>query len=141
MLLFELRDPALSTSVIRRHFDEISNAGLIRKYLPPMYRRNLGAHEHALALIETRDDPAWLEDWRGVDILAAEYDRASRQGTMKLSATDRCRLQLGGVRPRQVALARQSIPQVKSADAVGWSHVGSRLRMLLPHGGSLGISY
>jgi len=141
MLLFELRDPAIATATIRRQFDEVQKADLIRRYLKPSNRRNIAANEYVLALLETRDDPAWLEDWEGCDIDSAEYDRPSRRVRLAVRAPAACRLQFGGRKPKRVELEGRVLSQNAGSNTSGWDYDGGRLIVRLPRGGPLVIGY
>jgi len=140
MLLFELRDPAIPTATIRQQFQPIQQADLIRRCLKGFYGRWNAAHEYVHALLETRDDPAWLEDWSGGDVLSADYDRATRQATLRWTARGHGRLQLGGAEPRKVELDGRGLPRAAGTDA-GWSYEDGRLRIRLPRGGTVAVFY
>lgn len=136
MMLFELRDSAVNTATVRRHFEEIRQGDLIRRFLKGFYGRWNAAHEYTAALAETRDDPAWLEDWIGADIISAEYDRDARRAVLKLTAPGKCSLQLGGAEPKRVTFNGQSL-----ARPTGWSFARGRLSISLPSGGVVEVGY
>jgi len=136
MMLFELRDPAVATATVRRHFEDIRQGDLIRRFLKGFYGRWNAAHEYAAVLVETRDDPSWLEDWTGADIVSAEYDRGARQATLRLTAPGKCGLQLGGTEPKRVTFNGQPL-----AGATGWSFTRGRLLISLPSSGVVEIGY
>ena len=140
LLLFLLRDPAADTASIRRDFDEIARSDLIRKYLRPMYRRNNASHEYASALLDTRDDPVWLEDWRGATVLAAAYDRSARCATLRLAGREACQVWLGGAEPVSVKLDGGSLRKTQGRGE-GWSYARGALHVVLPRAGMLEVHY
>jgi hypothetical protein len=141
MLLFELCDPSVDTATIRRHWEAIEKGDLLRRFLSPMYGRWIAAHEYAHALVETRDDPAWVDDWLNAEIVSAEYHRAQRQAVIEVKADGENHVDLGGKRPRRVALDDRELPPVDSDTATGWHYRQGRLRIVLPHGGKLVIEF
>lgn len=140
MLLFELRDLAVPTAAILQQFEEVEKADLIRRHLRGFYGRWNAAHEYAHALLETREDPAWLEHWSGGDVLSADYDRATRQATLRWTARGPGQLQLGGAEPRKVELDGRGWPRTAGTEG-GWSYEAGRLLIRLPRGGTVAISY
>jgi hypothetical protein len=141
MMLFELRDPAVDTATLRRHWQAIADGDLLRRYLKPMYGRWIAAHEYAQALVETRDDPAWLADWQNAALLSAEYDRARHRVVIGVAASGECSVELGGKPPRRVLLDGRDLAPTGGNAAVGWRYREGVLHLMLPRGGELTIDY
>lgn len=136
LLLFELRDPAVASETVRRHFAEICEGDLIRRNLKPFYGRWSAAHEYAAALVETRDDPVWLEDWIGADLVAADFDRELRRATIRLAAGKACRVKFGGAEPKSVTFGGASWGKPE-----GWRVDRGKIWVSLPSGGTLELVY
>ncbi|MBI5940863.1 MAG: hypothetical protein HY859_10600, partial [Caulobacterales bacterium] len=81
MLLFQLRDPAIPTARIRSRLEAAGGPAAIREHLSKrgFYGRFDALPEYIQALLETRDDPAWLADWEGCDLQQAVFDRTTRE--------------------------------------------------------------
>ncbi|MDP6506036.1 MAG: hypothetical protein QF886_20600, partial [Planctomycetota bacterium] len=139
MLLFQLRDPEIGTATIRQQFDAVRANDLIRRHMRGFYRRNNASHEYIEAMLETRDDPAWLEDWQSCTILSAAYDRQQRKASLALDAPADCKVQLGGQDPPKVDLNGK--PLEKGNRKAGWVYSGKSLEVFVPHGGTLEIYY
>lgn len=136
LMLFELRDPAVPTETVRQHFAEIRNADLIRRFLKGFYGRWNAAHDYTAALVETREDPVWLEDWTSADIISAEYDAGRRTATLRVVASGGGTLQFGGAEPKRVELDGRTLSR-----GTGWKHARGRLTVVLPRGGNLVLGY
>ncbi|OGV85706.1 MAG: hypothetical protein A3K19_32325 [Lentisphaerae bacterium RIFOXYB12_FULL_65_16] len=140
-MLFMLRDPHLSTDALRSQLSPLLAADLIPKYLKGFYGRYDGCQEYAAALLETRDDPAWIADWRGLELSAPEYDRASRTVTVRVGAAAHGELLLGGRKPRAVRLDAAPLREA-AEDAPGtWWFEGDLVRIRVPGNGTLAVEY
>lgn len=141
MMLFEIGDPEIDTATLRRHWRAIRDDDLLRRFLKPMYGRWIAAHEYAQALVETRDDPAWLADWQNAAIRSAEFDPARHRAVIGVEAAGGCRVELGGKPPRRVTLDGRELPPVNADADAGWRYRDGLLRLALPHGGELAVDY
>ena len=141
LMLFEVRDPAVPTATVRENFRRVAEQDLVRRFLKVFYQRNNACHEYLHALVETRDDPAWLEDWSGADLAAASFDQPRRCASFRLTSEGACEIVLGGQKPKRVELAGQPIAPTRGAAALGWTYQRERLVIRLPHGGELNVWY
>lgn len=141
LMLFDVRDPAVDTATVRRSFQRVAEQDLVRRFLKVFYQRNNACHEYLHALVETRDDPAWLEDWTGADLAAASFDRARECASFRLLSQGPCEVELGGQKPSRVELGEQPIAPRKGRAVVGWTYHRERLAIRLPHGGELKVWY
>jgi hypothetical protein len=101
MLLFQLRDPAIPTAKIRAQLAAAGGPEAIRQHLSKRghYGRFGAAPEFVNMLLETRDDPAWLADWEGGDLLSADFKRTSNEASFEIDGNGAWRVILGGRAP------------------------------------------
>ena len=141
LMLFEVRDPAVDTATVRRHFQKVATQDLVRRFLKVFYQRNNACHEYLHALVETRDDPVWLEDWSKADLVAASFDQLGKCALFRMLSRGPCEIELGGLKPTRVELDGHPIAHRQGKVGTGWTYERERLMLHLPHGGELRVQY
>lgn len=118
MLLFQLRDPAIPTAEIHAQLAAAGGPEAIRRHLSRRgyYGRFGAAPEFVHTLLETRDDPAWLADWEGGDLLSADFDRTSKEASFEISGNGAWTVILGGRAPSAVQWNGRPVPM----GTAGW---------------------
>jgi hypothetical protein len=107
---------------------------MIRRFVRPSYRLYVAAHEYAHTLVETHDNPAWLDNWCGMDIKSAEYDAQKRQVIIVVTDNKNGWIEIGGAEPKSVEIDQK--PDNKS-----WSYKNGKLYITNLPGTRLVVSY
>jgi hypothetical protein len=142
LLLFKIRDPATRSEDLATQMKRVTDTDLVRNRLSGFYDRYKGGQEYVEAMAETRDDPAWIESWRGITIGAAAFDRDFQTVAIGVSPLESAGvLTLGGARPKRVRLGDADLPEANSAAGDGWAHAAGYLRIPVHAAGTLAIQY
>jgi len=142
MFLLELWDKNVKTEWIGK---QLANS-TINKISSVISRRIKGSPElHYLqALIATRKDPIWLEDWNNTVINRAVYDRDNQTAEIGLTSKDTAVLQFG-IRqiPQSVTFGNDQLAQAKDLEESesGWLCKGNILVVKVKKSGKLKIKF
>jgi len=134
-ILCELYNSDYSTEVIKKHFTNISKAKL-QRILPGAYRRWLAFHEHLEALVETRDDPAFIFDWEKCKINSALYKKTDKEVLLEIDAQGEASVTLICSKPAKVSFKDSALAEGKD-----WSFKKKKLKISLPGKGSVKIKF